>query len=579
MKLCRVFSFFLAWASLLTSAAAFGQTPPPDVLIHASFGAREHEWNGIFDPDRTVQQVDRSTSDYLPSWNSTLAAKIHTRRYGIGPPPPGNPEGCWINGNIDSSASFNNGSYSYSVNHVYSWYSYKGVNIHGWDSSSQADFYVRGSRGTAYTFDTSGSGSEQLTLYPASFGYSFVGSGSGISGFTIPLAGGTASRTGTTGNEITVNGVVYSYACSMAISGSNGFGFSDYDYRPWHTSSATAKARVTVRRLAPKIEVDRQIVDFGSWKVKDVSEFGTVQRLVIRNTGPTATTLNVGVGSVNAPFSIELGGGTFSLAGGARKEVYFRFKPSSYGVFEQTLNITHNDSSRPNPLSVTLKATAKTQLKVWFNAFIPKDIPWLSYPAPANFPFQTVIPILNIIPQYETGVLTDSRSFSNNPAEKAYRSHHEIILETDGKNVTEISQSHSAGNTTVVNRAGDVVFDGQGKVNAQFSDSHTQNGVYSMHFRGWAETGLTAWLYISGVVPSIDYEGDFVIDLNTRQASFDGETDSFPAYESYIAEEDGQGNEICKKGPQQGSDPLTGLLWSPGSLLFSPYSFRGTGHF
>jgi len=78
------------------------------------------------------------------------------------------------------------------------------------------------------------------------------------------------------------------------------------------------------------------------------------QTLTITNSPDSTGTLTGTVGSLTAPFSVNRGGGAFSLRPGRSRSVRVRFSPSASGVFTGTLEITHNAANQPNPAPVSL---------------------------------------------------------------------------------------------------------------------------------------------------------------------------------------------------------------------------------
>jgi hypothetical protein len=328
---------------------------------------------------------------------------------------------------------------------------------------------------------------------------------------------------------------------------------------------------VSAQNLQPQISVQPSTLDFGLIKAGEVRQ----QRLRVSNVGPTGSSLQVSLDSLNQPFRIVSGGGNFTLAGGASRLVTVEYKPTTYGVYEQLLQVAHNASNNPSPLTVPIKGRAKAKIKVWLNAFIPKDIAGLTVPAPSNFPDQTLIPLVPILIDYTLfGFMTDQRSFSNNPG-ASYRSHNEIVLETDGNIVAVNSTSHLAGVTTLVDRILGTSVSLTGSIDASFLGVNTENGIFTARLISSAQPGLYAWANLYEV-PAIDVIGKMTINFNTRTASFSGLTDSFPAYEMYLSYNDGPGIAICQKQPEPGSNPQFGLSWP---TIGDPYPLNGSTSF
>lgn len=97
----------------------------------------------------------------------------------------------------------------------------------------------------------------------------------------------------------------------------------------------------------PQLRASASKLDFGSRRVGQ----SRTKTLTLRNAGRTS--LDVSVGSLDAPFEILTGGGTFTLARGKSHKVRIRFSPSDEGRSRQELTISSTDPVRPE-FSVTL---------------------------------------------------------------------------------------------------------------------------------------------------------------------------------------------------------------------------------
>lgn len=392
---------------------------------------------------------------------------------------------------------------------------------------------------------------------------------------------GVYSRIGRDSYTLSAYGTTYyRFTEHSAASTINLASWDAFDRHPeplYLAGRTTANGKITAWLNVPHIVVQPDALDYGIVKAGQSLQ----KRLRISNDGPPDTSLQVSLSNPSQPFRIISGGGNFTLAGGASRLVTVEFKPSTYGVYDQSLQIVHNapriiSSDALSPIIVPLRGRAKVKIKVWMNAFIPKDIPGLTFPAPINFRDQTLMPMLNILPRQEVyGLMTDQRSFSNDP-QASYRAHNEIVLETDGHIVAEISQFHDAGWTTIVDRtSGDDSGPLKGSIVASFNDRHTENGVFSARLQGSAEPGLYAWTNLRPV-PAIDYVGRMIVDFNTRTVSFSGLTDAFPAYEMDLSYNDGTGMLICQKLPEPGSSPQYSLGWP---TFGDPYPLIGSRGF
>ncbi|MBN2093393.1 choice-of-anchor D domain-containing protein [candidate division KSB1 bacterium] len=121
----------------------------------------------------------------------------------------------------------------------------------------------------------------------------------------------------------------------------------------------------------PDISVTPTLLDFGAVEVGGFQEYS----VTIKNDGPgtlnvTGTTLS---GTNAGEFSIQSGGGAFSLTTGATRNLTIRFKPVSGGSKTAVLSIASNDPDE-NPFTVNLKGNAVVVLQPDISASpIPLD--------------------------------------------------------------------------------------------------------------------------------------------------------------------------------------------------------------
>lgn len=238
-----------------TSTAAASLICSTDVLIRGTFGFRESEWNGLLEPNRLVQEEHHSREEAIAQWSDSLSGNVASERYSVGPPPPGSPGGCWVDGTVDQELSFGDSTVFYSIDHTNSFYSFCGVNIHDWSTFSAVDIFVRGTSGTAFSMSGSAVGSEELGS-GHSFGYRTViltGWGAIIHSIDHSGLGGSHSLgySGQSGGvEIIVDGEVYSRAVHITVGGGLSFGYSNIllcPQIPWHTSTANVTVNLSVR--------------------------------------------------------------------------------------------------------------------------------------------------------------------------------------------------------------------------------------------------------------------------------------------------------------------------------------------
>lgn len=103
----------------------------------------------------------------------------------------------------------------------------------------------------------------------------------------------------------------------------------------------------------PRIAVDPPTVNFGNVTVGT----GEVLMITVSNAADATANLTATVGAPAAPFSIDEGGGTFTLAPGESREVIVRFAPQTKGGAQGTVTITHNASNVASPVTVSLVGT------------------------------------------------------------------------------------------------------------------------------------------------------------------------------------------------------------------------------
>jgi N-acetylmuramoyl-L-alanine amidase len=96
------------------------------------------------------------------------------------------------------------------------------------------------------------------------------------------------------------------------------------------------------------ISVDLAYIDFGDVQVGSFLD----KNITIRNSG--SGTLSVRLSISGNSFSIISGGDTFNLSSGQTRVVGIRFSPASGGSYTGTLNITHNATNQPSPITIPL---------------------------------------------------------------------------------------------------------------------------------------------------------------------------------------------------------------------------------
>jgi hypothetical protein len=184
-------------------------------------------------------------------------------------------------------------------------------------------------------------------------------------------------------------------------------------------------------------------------------------------------------------------------------------------------------------------------VKLWLNAFIPRDVPGVTEPAPAAHTGTMVRGPTAISDCY----LTDDRSFSSRLGASS-RMHSEIEL--DVARAAEVFQRH--------------VCDPTHEIDCEDGDPEctTSSDTSRMHYRnvrGTPGTSITVDVLAAANnpcqtgSPDIDYEGTFAVDVTARTVNFDGKIDSFPAFEAYAAADGASGVTLFNTMPLPGKTP------------------------
>ncbi len=230
---------------------------------------------------------------------------------------------------------------------------------------------------------------------------------------------------------------------------------------------------------------------------------------------------------------------------------------------------------RANTLSSSISTNEITKIKVWVNAFIPKDISGLTYSVKNSsektylkFPVKNVCDVFSgTIPWSEHLIgsfLTDNRDFDNSLANgvKRSRMHSNILLDILNKKV--LAQTHLCGETKQIDAAtGRVLKKGTAESTQMgFSafEYHTDTESFTFNLDGRAQNPLALPEFIPNAltracVPDIIYGGTFVINMKKREVTFTGYVTEFPAFEIYFSVNGGQPLKLLIMSPKEGADP------------------------
>jgi len=188
-------------------------------------------------------------------------------------------------------------------------------------------------------------------------------------------------------------------------------------------------------------------------------------------------------------------------------------------------------------------------VKIWINAFIPRNISGYTRPVPKGIHAgKTMIPGPN--PASDC-FLTDQRNFSNDISAKS-RMHSEVKVDFTGRLAT-ITQSHNCDFTTECDcEDGDVECHERGSIRRMkfqlLPASTPRLAVISVKCAASNPCAPTSRLF-----GDIDFNGTLTVDHAARSVTFKGKIDQFPAFEAYATINDGAGIAIFKESPPAGN--------------------------
>jgi hypothetical protein len=207
-------------------------------------------------------------------------------------------------------------------------------------------------------------------------------------------------------------------------------------------------------------------------------------------------------------------------------------------------------SQNPPPVSPPISQAPIKTIKVWLNAFIPKDVPGRSFPATGSHTGQTMLK--GPVPLVSDCFLTDQRSFSsiiNAPS----RLHSEVEIDISTPQQPKIaSQSNMCSTTFEIDcEDGDDECVKVGTVNGGYSN--LQLGTSPSRYVINLQASSSNPCFIGS--PSVNYKGQITIDAINRVVGFAGFIDGFPAYEMYANADGGSGNTLFMTPPPPGNGP------------------------
>lgn len=297
-----------------------------------------------------------------------------------------------------------------------------------------------------------------------------------------------------------------------------------------------------------KISTAPAALDFGPVGLNQAK----TKRLIIKNVGAAGSVLS---GSITSPpllpFLITQGG-TVSLQKGASHVVEIMFQPTLDTHYTDGIGITSNDPDNPS-VSVQISGEVLDHIKVWINAFISREVPPFTRPAPLPFiNGETMIvgPLLIAAPYY----LTDQRGFDSTLTASA-RIHSEV--EVDVNTATRLTELHRASETvmlgieplsdlaiTLCARTADL------RGSAQFSDPIRFGSAIQFNVNAAGSNPCSP-----PFTPDIDFSGIITINIRDSTVSFRGLIDDFPAFEMYVSANRRPAKPVFFKSPEPGNNP------------------------
>jgi plastocyanin len=172
-------------------------------------------------------------------------------------------------------------------------------------------------------------------------------------GDSINWTWGGSNHSTTSGANLTFDGIWDSGVHSVPFSFP--FTFNTPGSFPYFCSVHGFTGTVIVASTGPviNISVNPTTINFGNINVGQSSD----QTITITNQATSNATLTGSVGTLSAPFSVQSGGGAFSLTPAQSVTVTVRFSPTAEGAAATNLSIIHNATNQGSPSIVALNGT------------------------------------------------------------------------------------------------------------------------------------------------------------------------------------------------------------------------------
>lgn len=318
--------------------------------------------------------------------------------------------------------------------------------------------------------------------------------------------------------------------------------------------------------LAPTASVIPKSINFGSV----VPGKSRTQRMTIENTGAAGSILTGTLMAPMPPFSIAQGGSNFSLGAGASMDVEVAFEPSTTGSFTDAIVITSNDPVNPTfPVPLSGTSSNLSSVTVWIDAFIP-------YP---SFGPASLLPQLFLLVDPGTlvsataiDIAGDGRSFSD----QSGASHRVQWIQTfDANTLAPTCSAPCLGNTDpseLLLRPNDqIIASGQADPSGVIVGTpHQVGSLVYVNMSGGATFPFLGPVQnlTGGLIPAINVDVTFRIDLINRTCQLVGTHGKFPAFEAYCQANDDPPVPIWQRnvGPEIEWPILIQGLYSPNGV-------------